>query len=99
MTQLLTIADFADKQGDAFKIVFDDGTSLDLTLTQLREEKKYASNMPREPFSLIFDGTKGILCPQRIYFLRHGSGWEGEVFLVPVGQNQDGTYRYQAVFN
>lgn len=97
---VLTIDDFADKQGDAFQMLVDEATTLDLTLTRVKAEK--SSNFPgqtREPFSLFFDGTKDIHCPQRIYPLRHVSGWDVEMFLVPVGRNQDGSYTYQAVFN
>ncbi len=97
---VLTIDDFADKQGDAFQMLVDEATTLDLTLTRVKAEK--SSNFPgqtREPFSLFFDGTKDIYCPQRIYPLRHVSGWDVEMFLVPVGRNQDGSYTYQAVFN
>lgn len=99
MTKLLTIADFSDKQGDDFQMIFNDGTSLDLTLTEVRPEKRRMPDAARDPFSLIFDGTRDVLCPQRIYFLRHASGWEAEIFMVPVGRNHDGTYRYQAIFN
>lgn len=73
---------------------------LELTLTTVKAEKSY--NYPgktREPFSLFFDGTKDQYCEQKIYLLRHASGWEAEIFLVPVGHNEDGTYKYQAVFN
>ena len=97
---ILTMDDFTDKQGDAFQMLVDDATTLDLTLTRIKEEK--SSNYPgqaRAPFSLFFDGTKDVHCPQRIYRLRHASGWEVEIFLVPVGRNQDGIYTYQAVFN
>lgn len=97
---VLTINDFADKQGDAFQMVVDDATSLGLTLTAVKAEKPCNHpNKTRDPFSLFFDGTKDVHCPQRIYRLRHASGWEVEMFLVPVGRNEDGMYKYQAVFN
>lgn len=97
---ILTIEDFSDKKGSAFQMMVDDATILDLILTEVKAElqRDYPGKI-RDPFSLYFDGTKDRLCPQRIYPLRHGSGWEGEVFLVPVGRNTDGTYQYQAVFN
>ncbi|MBK1665242.1 hypothetical protein CKO38_12955 [Rhodospirillum rubrum] len=54
----------------------------------------------RQPFSLIFNGTTpGLLLHQHIHPLDHDDLGHQEVFLVPIGQNADGTFRYQASFN
>ncbi|ABC22252.1 DUF6916 family protein [Rhodospirillum rubrum] len=54
----------------------------------------------RQPFSLIFNGTTpGLLLHQHIHPLDHDDLGRQEVFLVPIGQNADGTFRYQASFN
>lgn len=96
---ILTVDDFRDKQGESFEMIFADGT-LGLTLTKITAlpNHDYAGKI-RDPFSLFFDGTPGVLCPQAIYLLRHQSGWEAQVFLVPVAGTPDNVYTYQAVFN
>jgi hypothetical protein len=95
----MTIEHFADKQGQAFELFVTAAEPLPLTLVEVRAAGK--SNDParfRDPFFLFFEGTPGRLCPQSIYRVRHGSGWEAELFLVPIGDKPDGTYVYQSVF-
>lgn len=98
--EILTADDFALKEGMAFQMIFDEGYPLDLVLTTVRRNKvhEYPGKM-RDPFSLFFDGTKGVLCPQGTYRLRDSTGWETDLFLVPVAENPDGSFRYQAVYN
>jgi len=52
----------------------------------------------QEVFSLIFLGPKDLLLPQRMYQLAHDQLGSGRLFLVPIGQNEEGV-RYEAVFN
>lgn len=97
---ILTADDFLPKKSEPFQMVLDGADALDLVLVEIAT--KTIRDFPgkiRDPFSLFFEGTKGIYCPQGVYRLRHGSGWEAEIFLVPIGDTPDGTYRYQAVFN
>lgn len=94
----LTIDDFADKAGQAFKLTAGEAV-LDLTLTSVTPGRhKAPPGAPRAPFSLFFDGTTGRLCPQDTYTLKHETMGALDIFLVPIAANQDGTYRYQAVF-
>lgn len=98
--ELVTIDNFSDKVGQSFQLVLEDGTSHDLSLTSA--EAKGTEILPvssRIPFSLFFKGTPGVLCHQAIYTVRHESGWQTDIFLVPIGANQDGTYNYQAVYS
>jgi hypothetical protein len=96
----LTIADFADKQGQAFTLTTPDGATLSLTLESVAglPVRDFPSKT-RDPFSVFFVGTRGVHCPQAIYLLRSEAGWEVEVFLVPVACKTDGDYTYQGVFN
>ncbi len=52
----------------------------------------------QEIFSLLFHGPAGFFLPQGIYRLKHGDLGELDLFLVPVGQDQQG-FQYEAVFN
>lgn len=95
----LTIDDFRDKQGESFEMIFTDG-SLGLTLTRVTALANHDFvGKTRDAFSLFFDGTPGVLCPQATYLLRHQSGWEAQIFLVPIAGTQDTVYTYQAVFS
>ena len=49
-------------------------------------------------FSLVFLGPKDLLLPQRMYQLDHDQLGSGRLFLVPIGQSEEGV-RYEAVFN
>jgi len=54
----------------------------------------------RDPFSLFFHGSRtDIQFNQQILPLKHETMGELEIFLVPIARNDDGTIRYQAVFN
>lgn len=91
---------FADKQGDTFTIVQGDDVSLSLTLDAIeaRPVIDFVGKI-RDPFSLIFSGTQGYCCEQGNYQLRHGSGWEIEVFLVPIAELPDHRFQYQAIYS
>jgi hypothetical protein len=56
------------------------------------------STPKQEQFSLRFRGDRAIIYPQRIYAMKHDSIGEFELFLVPVGRDESGTF-YEAVFN
>jgi hypothetical protein len=52
----------------------------------------------QEIFSLIFSGAKDNFLEQKIYRMRHEKLGEGDLFLVPIAEKQDG-YHYEAGFN
>jgi len=52
----------------------------------------------QEVFALIFLGPKDSPLPQKIYDLTHEQLGAGALFLVPIGQSEEG-FRYEAVFN
>ena len=53
--------------------------------------------MRGEAYSLEFLGPRLPILPQRIYGLRNENMGELEIFLVPIGANQEGV-RYEAIF-
>jgi hypothetical protein len=56
------------------------------------------STPKQEQFSLRFRGDPQKIFPQRIYTLKHDSIGDFELFLVPIAQDDSGTF-YEAVFN
>lgn len=97
--EILTADDFKTKTGDVFELIIENGPKLELKLSSMTTNK--INDFPgktRDPFSLFFDGAVGFFCPQGTYRLRHPSGFEADIFLVPIAGNPDGGHRYQAVF-
>lgn len=97
----MIVADhFIDKKGDTFKIVLEDDFALDLILdsVDVKDSIDFSGKI-RDPFSLIFSGTQGYCCPQETYRLRHSSGWEFDVFLVPIAELPDRKFQYQAIYS
>lgn len=70
-----------------------DGEAIDLL-----EVKKGVSTPKQEQFSLIFRGDRAKVFPQRLYPIEHDSMGAFDLFLVPVGRDESGTF-YEAVFN
>lgn len=56
------------------------------------------SSPRQEQFSLRFRGDRNRVLPQRIYPMKHDSIGDFELFLVPIGRDNSGTF-YEAVFN
>jgi hypothetical protein len=56
------------------------------------------SSPRQEQFSLRFRGDCSQVFPQRIYSMKHDSIGDFDLFLVPVGRDETGTF-YEAVFN
>jgi|SRR5271156_5357443 len=52
----------------------------------------------QEQFSLRFRGDRDWIFPQRIYAMKHDSLGDFDLFLVPIGRDESGTF-YEAVFN
>lgn len=71
------------------------GKHLEIELTTVNDLK---GSGEQESFALIFWGGKDRLLPQGLYDLEHDSLGSGMIFLVPVGEKDNG-YLYEAVFN
>ena len=52
----------------------------------------------REAFSAIFQSRSDVLLEQRIYNLNNAGMGDMQIFLVPIGQDENGV-RYEAVFS
>ena len=51
----------------------------------------------RQPFSIVFRGPGDVLLPQRIYRIEHEEIGAFDLFLVPIGLDEEGL-RYEAIF-
>jgi hypothetical protein len=97
-SNLLTIDNFSDLTGTTFEVLSDEfeGFSLELRVARALRGDSDA----REPFSLIFVGPLEPVLQQSIRRLRHAELGELELFLVPVGPDQENTgIQYEAVFS
>lgn len=96
MLEAFTHETFAGREGEAFPIRLDDGSSLE---TRLQSARTWGSGSDghRVPFTLTFVGPMQPVLPQRIYRLEHPDIGAFELFLVPVGPGAQGM-QYEAVF-
>ncbi|HEX9946691.1 MAG TPA: hypothetical protein VGA98_04045 [Allosphingosinicella sp.] len=90
----LRLDEFEGREGQSFDVALD-GESVALTLGKVQALPRTA----REGGAFVLDwrGPAEPILPQAIYTLRQGEDIF-EMFIVPLGQDRDGT-RYEAVFN
>lgn len=96
----LELAHFTPLVGQSFEVRWPEAT--ERLVLQSAEPAIGANdpNRPRVPFNLIFQGTTaGLLLHQHVHPFDHPALGHQEIFLVPIAQDADGTYRYQACFN
>ena len=103
MTSQLEKTAFSNFLNDRFQVQITDTKSVDFTLVEVESLKIYGSSkksvqVRNKPFFLIFVGPSQPIFKQKIYNLTHPQLGSMDIFLVPVGQTNDGI-EYQAVFN
>ncbi|CAN5213954.1 hypothetical protein BH20ACI1_BH20ACI1_17860 [soil metagenome] len=86
--------DYAGQLNTKFRVV-EAAEPLELELVEVSDLK---TSSGQEYFSLVFLGDKDNLLPQKLYALNHETLGQKEIFLVPVGREEDGI-KYEAVFN
>jgi hypothetical protein len=97
--EALTVDTFAPRIGETFRIDLPDGAiALQLVAADLLGEPAGEGGAARAPFSIVFRGPHEVLLPQRTYRLEHDDLAALEIFLVPIGPDEDGL-RYEAVFS
>lgn len=101
----LTRETFAVRQGERFRLRAGE-EELETVLVEVVGRGVAPSGKPlqatgapphREPFSLLFRAPRQPPLPQQIYPLDHDELGTLELFLVPVGEDDEGRY-YEAVF-
>jgi hypothetical protein len=97
--QNVSPATFASEIGTEFKLAGDEQPPVALVLDAV-ELLPVQPGAPRaEPFSLVFVGPGQPQLEQRTHALVHSSLGLLEIFLVPIGHDDAGRLRYEAVFN
>ena len=94
MSDLPSRSDFAGCMGTTFRVHASEEGREAVTLIEVKE---LGSSGPREQFSLVFRGGQGDHLPQRTYRMEHEELGRMDLFLVPIGPDDEGM-RYQAVF-
>lgn len=93
---------FAERSGDSFQIDLGAGNWIDIRLTTV-ERLNAQPKLPegptgRQSFSLIFRAPLNQSFFQKIYRIQHSDLGELDLFLVPIGPDQEGML-LQAIFN
>jgi len=95
MTEDLTREALAESLNSKFLMRLENAAPLELTLVSVTE---LPSAVGQEQFSLIFGAPQNAPIAQGIYQLEHERFGLFGIFLVPIGQDQEGV-RYEALFN
>jgi hypothetical protein len=95
MPEIHTRAMFAENLNTRFQIVDNPEAPLDLVLTRVDEGR---TTPTQEMFSILFHGPAHTFVPQGMRKLKHERLGELDLFLVPVGKDND-EFIYEAVFN
>lgn len=98
-----TLATFVPLVGDRFELVVGGSEVTDLTLAEVEEphprsNARAKAGARRSPFSIVLRGPLAPVLPQRIYTFRHDKLGSFELFIVPIGPDDEGM-RYEAVFS
>ncbi|HRC84218.1 MAG TPA: hypothetical protein PK413_01260 [Thermoanaerobaculia bacterium] len=97
MLETLTREQFAPHLAQTFRLELQ-GHTLELQLAEVNALADHSGGRAsRQPFSLVFVGSRNQVLPQRIYPLDHPDLGRLEIFLVPIGPDARGM-RYEAVF-
>ncbi len=95
MPSSIGLASFEPLVGQVFQAQRN-GVACQLCLVEAQSLKAFRNAPRQDPFSLVFRGTTSI--GQGPVVLQHGELDPLEVFLVPIGTDQQGEL-YEAVFN
>lgn len=95
MSELLTKEAFAENLNTKFSIQLEDSKAAELELIEVVEA---SSTSRQRQFSVFFRGPLEYMLPQGTYHMEHEKMGALDLFIVPVGREQDG-FRYEAVFN
>ena len=91
----LAKASFTENLNTRFRTVLQDSTVIEMELIEVIDRR---STPRQEQFSLLFRAPQEAPIEQGMYLLQHDHLEPGDLFLVPVGRDEQGFY-YQAVFN
>jgi hypothetical protein len=87
--------EFKEQLNKNFELRIDGAEPIQLELIEVSER---TVTPKQEMFSLIFRMRGSEVLPQQIYSLENGAMGQTELFLVPVGKDNEAVF-YEAVFN
>lgn len=85
----------AEQLNSVFRLQHDQYGEIQLVLAEVSELKQFRN---QQSFSLFFRGPNDQPLPQKMYRMSHAVLGEADLFIVPIGSDQQGL-EYQAVFN
>ena len=94
MLENISVGTFSGHLGSSFRVYPDDSSTLDLELASATELGESSGR----PFSVVFRGPRDAPLPQRIYRMEHAEIGVFDIFLVPIGPDEEGLL-YEAIFN
>jgi hypothetical protein len=103
MSDYLDAATFSAQLNTEFRIFQSSTPLVDVELVEVTERGAADGQQPpaasrQQRFSLVFRSPRETLLQQGMYQMQHNCLGAFDLFVVPVGQDQDGIY-YEAVFN
>ncbi|HEX8228497.1 MAG TPA: hypothetical protein VF826_04190 [Chloroflexia bacterium] len=102
MLETFTVERFSPFVGDTFQVFYNDTSAVELTLSSAAElgsesAREWSKSSGRAPFTLLFIGSPQFLLAQGIYRLEHPTLGQVEMFMVPLGPNEQGM-QYEIIF-
>jgi len=100
----LTLESAKELEGTTFDVALPDGTVTSMRLDEAvpfltQQRRRSRGPTPRrQPFALYFLGSPATILPQGIYSFRSESASFDQLFIVPVGRDEEAT-EYEAVFS
>ena len=95
MAETLTHEALAKSLGTVFQVQVATDQTVELRLTEISDLKR---SERQEGFAIVFSGPNDAFLGQGTQLMRHEHLGHFELFIVPIGQDEDG-YRYEAIFN
>lgn len=86
---------FRENLNTKFDVMLPTGSKVELAFTAISE---HIVSTVQERFSLTFHGPSDTFLPQSTYRFNHPKTGEFEMFIVPIGRDENG-FIYEAVFN
>ena len=93
-------ATFAELLHTRFRVRANETTLVEIELVEATAHQPSQGPAPSQTgsFSLLFTGPLNPFLPQRTYVLQHEKLGVFDLFIVPVGKDQNG-FQYEAIFN
>lgn len=92
---MLTHENFSRYLNEEFSVYINEDLNVNLKLEEISE---FMVSARQEHFWIVFRGPNDVFLDQGLRRFSHESMGEFELFIVPIGQDQNG-FMYQSIFN